>query len=158
MNSPPERNNFGFSLPEVMIVVIIIAILVVLAVPQLNASLQLNRIQTASSIVTAKLSEAKSIAIKQNKQVSVVVDETNRKVWVEANSIVIGSVEQLPLDTKIKISPNTSATKEYITFNSMGALITTPATVLPYYETKRLELPISVSVSGKITLGEIRTY
>ena len=102
MNCPPLKNQ-GFSLPEVMIVFFVIAILVVLAVPQLNASLQLNRIQTASSLVAAKLSEAKSIAVKQNKSVSFVVDENNLKVWIESGSTVIGSVEQLPQGTKIKI-------------------------------------------------------
>jgi len=158
MSAPPSKNIQGFSLPEVMIVVIIIAILVVLAVPQLNSSLQLNRIQTASSLIASKLSEAKAIAVKQNKSVSFVVDENNMKVWIEANSTVIGAVEQLPQQIKVKISPDTSATKEYVTFNSMGVLSTTPATILPYYEAKRLELPITISISGKITLGAIRTY
>lgn len=158
MSAPPSKNIQGFSLPEVMIVVIIIAILVVLAVPQLNSSLQFNRIQTASSLIASKLSEAKMAAIKQNKQVSFVLDETNRQIWIEANSTVIGNVEQLPQLIKVKISPDTSATKEYITFNSMGVLSTTPATILPFYEAKRVELPISISISGKITLGAIRTY
>lgn len=158
MSAPPSKNIQGFSLPEVMIVVIIIAILVVLAVPQLNSSLQFNRIQTASSLIASKLSEAKMAAIKQNKQVSFVLDETNRQVWIEANSTVIGNVEQLPQLIKVKISPDTSATKEYITFNSMGVLSTTPATILPFYEAKRVELPISISISGKITLGAIQTY
>lgn len=158
MSAPPSKNIQGFSLPEVMIVVIIIAILVVLAVPQLNSSLQLNRIQTASSLIASKLSEAKMAAIKQNKQVSFVLDETNRQVWIEANSTVIGNVEQLPQLIKVKISPDTSATKEYITFNSMGVLSSTPATILPFYEAKRVELPISISISGKITLGAIQTY
>lgn len=158
MSAPPSKNIQGFSLPEVMIVVMIIAILVVLAVPQLNASLQLNRIQTASSLIAAKLSEAKATAVKQNKSVSFVVDENNMKVWIEANSTVIGSIEQLPTGIKIKISPDTSATKEYVTFNSMGVLSTTPATISPYYEAKKVELPISISISGKITLGAMRTY
>lgn len=158
MSAPPSKNIQGFSLPEVMIVVIIIAILVVLAVPQLNSSLQFNRIQTASSLIASKLSEAKMAAIKQNKQVSFVLDETNRQIWIEANSTVIGNVEQLPQLIKVKISPDTSATREYITFNSMGVLSTTPATILPFYEAKRVELPISISISGKITLGAMRTY
>lgn len=117
MLSPRKRNLQGFSLPEVLIVVLVIAILVVLAVPQLTSSLQLNRIQTGSSIVSSKLAEAKMIAVKQNKQVSFILDEANQQVWIEANSAVIGNVESLPTDIKIKISPNTSATKESVTFN-----------------------------------------
>ena len=148
----------GFSLPEILIVLFIIAILVVLTLPQMTASFQLNRVQTGASIVSSKLLEAKATAIKQNKSVSFVLDETNSKVWLEANSTVIGNVESLPKDIKIKISPNTSATTEYVTFNSMGALVTTPATVLPYYETRKLELPVTVSISGKVTLGSMRSY
>ena len=148
----------GFSLPEILIVVLTASILAVLAIPQLNSSLRLNRLQTASSIITNKLADAKTNAIKRNRQVSLVVDEVNRKVWVEVNSTVIGTVETLPDEIKIKISPDTSATKEYVTFNSMGALSSTPPTILPYQESRRLELPVTVSVSGKIGAGNIRTY
>ena len=158
MNYPQAENNKGFSLPEVLIVVLTAAIVAVAALPQLFSSLQLNRIQTASSLIASKLAEAKMIAVKQNRNVSFVLDETNSRVWIEANSTVIGNVENLPMGIKIKISPNTLATTEYVTFSSMGALTTSPPTILPYYEAKRLELPVTVSVSGKIALGNVRTY
>ena len=158
MICPRSKKNLGFSLPEVLIVVLIIAILVVLAVPQLNASMQLNRLQTSSTIIAAKLSEAKAIAVKQNKSISFVVDKNNMSVWVESNSTVIGAVEGLPQNIKIKTSPNSTAVKEYITFNSMGNLVTAPATIYPYYEAENLELPITISISGKIKIGTIQTY
>lgn len=158
MHYPQMKQNKGFSLPEVLIVVLTVAILATLAVPQLFSTIQLNRIQTASSLVASKLSEAKMIAIKRNRSVSLVVDENNSQIWLESNSTVIGNVEQLPRGIKIKITPNSVATTEYVTFSSMGTLITTPPTVLPYYESKSLELPIVVSVSGKITPGKIRYY
>lgn len=158
MHYPQIKENKGFSLPEVLIVVLTVAILATLAIPQLFSTIQLNRIQTASSLVASKLSEARMIAIKRNRSVSFVVDENNSQIWLESNSIVVGSVEQLPRGIKIKISPNSVATTEYITFNSMGTLITAPPTVLPYYEAKSLELPIAVSITGKITPGKIRYY
>jgi prepilin-type N-terminal cleavage/methylation domain-containing protein len=111
MHYPQTKQNSGFSLPEVLIVVLTAAILAVAALLQLFSSLQLNRIQTASSLVASKLGEAKMIAVKQNRNVCFVLDETNSRVWIEANSTVIGSVENLPKGIKIKISPNTSATK-----------------------------------------------
>jgi Tfp pilus assembly protein FimT len=152
------KNNRGFSMPEILIVVLSISIMVVLALPQLNSTLELNRIQTGSSLVSNKLAEARMLAVKQNRQVSFFLDETNRKVWVEVNSAVVGSVENLPTDIKIKISPDTTATKELVTFNSMGALATATTTISTYYESKRLEVPISVSMSGKITVGTMRSY
>ncbi|MEK7724682.1 MAG: prepilin-type N-terminal cleavage/methylation domain-containing protein [Acidobacteriota bacterium] len=158
MQNPQAESQKGFTFPEVLIVLIIIAILAVIALPQLFSSVQLNRILTASSLITNKLSEAKMLAVKQNKNISLVIDETDLQVWLESNSTVIGSKESLPSGIKVKVSPNTSATKEYITFSSMGTLVTTPSTVLPYYEARSLEHPINVSISGKITRGEMRNY
>ena len=158
MHYPQLKQNKGFSLSEVLIVVLTVAIIATLAIPQLFSTIQLNRIQTASSLVANKLSEARMMAIKRNRSVSFVVDENNSQIWLESNSTVVGNVEQLPRGIKIKISPNSIATTEYITFNSMGTLITAPPTVLPYYEAKSLELPIAVSITGKITPGKIRYY
>jgi prepilin-type N-terminal cleavage/methylation domain-containing protein len=158
MSFSRNKSNAGFSLPEILIVLLTAAILVVLAVPQMTTAFQLNRIQTGASVVSAKLIEAKSLSIKKNKQVSFVLDEVNRTFWIEANSTVIGNVESLPTEIKIKISPDTSATREYITFNSMGAIITTPSSVLPYHETDKLEIPVTVSISGKVAIGDMRSY
>lgn len=158
MENASTPKTVGFSLPEILIVVLIIAILVVLTLPQLSSSLRLNHIQTSMSIVSSKLAETKMIAVKQNKTVSFVVDENNSQVWIETNSTVIGNIESLPKEIKLKISPDTSATKELVTFNSMGMLVTTPATISINDETKRLTLPVGISISGKITVGVIGTY
>ena len=153
-----QKKNQGFSLLEIIIVVLTISILAVLAVPQLNSSLQLNRIQTGASLVSSKLSEARLTAIKQNRQVSFVLDEANSLVWIEANSTVIGKVDKLPQDINIKIAPNSIATTEIVTFNSMGRLDTLPSIVSTYYQTKRLEVPVSISIVGKITVGAMNSY
>lgn len=158
MFNPPTKNNSGFSLIEIVVVMLVIAILVVLAIPQMTSNLQLNRIQTGSSIVATKLGEAKLLAIKQNKQVSFVLDEINQQIWIEANSTKIGATLNLPQNIKIKISPDTTATKEFVTFNSMGALVTTPSTISTYYALKQLEVPVDVSISGKVTIGKMRSY
>ena len=158
MFNPPPKNDSGFSLLEIMVVTLSIAILVVLAIPQMTANLQLNRIQTGASIVAAKLGEAKMLAIKQNKQVSFVLDETNQQVWIEINSTRIGTTETLPKNINIKITPDTTATKEVVIFNSMGALITAPCTISSFYAVKKLEVPIAVTTSGKITIGLMRSY
>lgn len=136
----------------------IVGILVVLAVPQMTSSIRLNRLKTGAALVAAKLGEAKMQAIKQNRQISFVLDETTREVWIESSAGTLGSVEKLPQDIGLRISPNTTPTVERVTFNSMGALVTTPPTISGFDTPTSLEVPVTVSISGKIAMGTMRTY
>ena len=154
-----EKNRTaGFSLPEILIVLIVIAIIIAFAIPQLTASMHLNKINTGAALVASKISEAKMEAIKRNQKVSIVIDELNDLVWIEANSNIIGAVKELPTGSRVKISPDTSAIQEKITFNSVGTLTTQPATISVFNPAERVEKKININLTGKISVAEMNKY
>src|SRR5215203_2831944 len=65
----------GFSLIELLIVLLIISILVVAAIPQIQQTLRLYRVESASGLLSNRLTEARLTAIKNN-----------RTAWLEINS------------------------------------------------------------------------
>ncbi len=152
------EKQFGVSLLELIIVLLIISIIAVIAIPQFTASAQLNQVNTGASLVASMLSEAKTTAIKRNQAATFILDENNSLVWIEVNSNVIGAVRQLPKNTNIKISPNTSAVQERIRFNSSGAITTQPATVSVYNSLKRVEKKVSINLAGRISVEDMNSY
>jgi prepilin-type N-terminal cleavage/methylation domain-containing protein len=153
-----QDKDSGFSLPEIIVVLLVIAIIAVLAIPQMSASIELNRVNVGSSMVAAMLSEAKMTAIKRNFPVTFVLDETNGSVWIEANSIIIGNVQKIPQATKIKINPDATTAQERITFNSIGSLTTPPATISVFNAQKKVEKKVSINLTGRISVAEMNTY
>lgn len=65
-----DKGQKGISLPEIMIVLIILAILVVLALPQIIASRQMFRFSAVQRQVAATLNEARQNAMSQRKPVT----------------------------------------------------------------------------------------
>jgi len=147
------KSEKGFSLPELLIVFLIGAILCVIALPQLSTSLKLNRINTLNAAIAGKLAEARIQAIKRNSQVSLKINFQNRKIWIEAGGTQIGGSENYTSENTIQFSPSVSTTQETITFNSFGNLQTTPVTINVANTKINRKKAVQVSVSGKVTIG-----
>lgn len=148
-----RKSEKGFSFPELLVVFLIGAILCVLAIPQLSASLKLNRINTLNAAIASKLAEARIQAIKRNSQVSLKINFQNRKIWIEAGGTQIGGSENYPSENTIQFSPGVNTTQETITFNSFGNLQTTPTTITVSNTNINRSKTVQVSLSGKITVG-----
>lgn len=71
-----KRNNKGFTLTELLIVVAIIAILAVLAVPSFQDTLRAQRVEGATEALLAALNNAKAEAIKTNSAMRIVFTPT----------------------------------------------------------------------------------
>lgn len=147
------KSEKGFSLPEILVVSLIAAILCIIAIPQLSASLKLNRINTLNSAIASKLAEARIQAIKRNSQVSLKINFQNRKIWIEAGGAQIGGSENYTPENIIQCSPSANLTQETITFNSFGNLQTTPLTIKVSDIGVNRSKTVQVSLSGKITVG-----
>jgi len=145
----------GFSIPELIVVLLVIAILCVIAIPQINASLQLNRINTLNAAIASRLAEARMQAIKRNTLVSVKVDSQSRKIWLEAAGKQIGGSDVFPAENQITLSPSSGSTVETVTFNSFGNLQTAPPTITVSNAQLKLNKTLQVSLSGKITVGQM---
>ncbi len=114
------KKQNGFSLIEVIIVLLIMAILVVAALPQIQRNLQLYRLETATGLLSNRLTETRLTAIKHN-----------RAAWLEINSaartleVWTTDAANQPVRAKISLSISDnvsidSASPARVTFNSLG--------------------------------------
>jgi len=72
----------GFSLPELLVVLIIIAILVVLALPQLTASRRLFRFAGMQRQIAATLTEARQEAMSQRMPITFRYDDAGKRIVI----------------------------------------------------------------------------
>jgi prepilin-type N-terminal cleavage/methylation domain-containing protein len=114
------KNQKGFSLPEIFIVLLIIAIMVVAAIPQVQRNLQLYRLEAAAGLLSNRLTETRLNAIKHN-----------RASWLEINladkrlEVWTTNASNQPIQAKLAVTipDNVSidaASPTRITFNSPG--------------------------------------
>lgn len=81
-----KTNQKGFSLPELIVVLLIIAILVVLALPQMTASRRLFRFAGLQRQVAASLNEARQESMSQRAPISFRYDDTKKQTIIYGGS------------------------------------------------------------------------
>lgn len=86
MNSSLTHKDYakqsGFSLPELVIVLLILAVLIVLALPQINASRRAFRFTSMQRQVASTLNETRQEAMAQRTPITVRYDDTSKKFIV----------------------------------------------------------------------------
>ena len=113
----PSRNQAGFTVTEIMVVVAIIGIIAAIAAPDMAEMIRRQRVKTASFDLFAGLTMARSEAIKRNITVQVT---PNNGDWVngfkvyDANDRLVR--EQQGFERMTMAGPN------FIRFNSAGRL------------------------------------
>ncbi len=76
-----DDGNAGFSIPELIIVLLIISILMVIALPRITASRRLVSFGTLPYEITSTMREARQAALTQRRQITVTYDN-NEKTFV----------------------------------------------------------------------------
>jgi prepilin-type N-terminal cleavage/methylation domain-containing protein len=119
-NQRAVNNIKGFSLIEVLIVLLIGSILVVAAVPQVKQSLRLYRVESAAGLLSNSLTETRLTAIKYNRAAWLEINAANRKleIWTTDQNnqpMRLKLVVSIPSDVSIG-----SGSPTRITFNSLG--------------------------------------
>lgn len=76
------KNQKGFSMPELIVVLLVISILVVLSLPQLSASRRLFRFSGMQRQIVASLNEARQDAMSQHAAITFRYDDTNKKTVI----------------------------------------------------------------------------
>ena len=135
-----RRSEFGFAFIEVAMITIMIAIISSITVPQLAGSLELYRLDIATSMIQGKLVEARLNATKRNRQVQLLFDQSAGSFEIETtdsggNTVNVGGQEFLPKGVSFEIS-----TPAQVTFSSLG----------------RPTGPCIITLNGART-GEVRT-
>jgi type IV fimbrial biogenesis protein FimT len=116
-----EKNNErGFSVIELLIVVLIISIIVTLALPSVQRTLQLYRLETGASFVAQRLTEARLAAIKRNRDTWLEINSTTRTLTVKstndaAQTITLGYPMTLPDSVQM-----TGTIPASVIFSSLG--------------------------------------
>lgn len=80
------KRQAGFSLPELLVVLLVISILVVLALPQLSASRRLFRFAGMQRQVVASLNQARQEAMSQRAAITFRYDDANKRTVIYGGS------------------------------------------------------------------------
>ena len=131
--APPRSRTSGFSLIELIFVLVLLGILTSLAGPRLNAWITQTQVERAASELMADLSYARTLAVRSGQQ-STITLEANRYT-IRADGRVAKTVEiaadapGMQLSTTIAagtLPPGTLPVQ--LQFNSRGLLVTNVAT------------------------------
>ncbi len=122
----------GFTLTELIVVIVIAAILMLIAYPSLNATVQSNRVDTVANQFIATLSMARSEAVKLGCTVNVTAG-SNGTNWGSQGWVVTPSTgcTQLPIQQNVQqVAALTGSLTAYgsagqLSFNSTGQLVST---------------------------------
>lgn len=145
----------GFSMLEILIVFLIIAILVVLALPQTIKSLQLYRLETSVNVISDKLWETRITAIKRNRTSWLRLDKTANTAQVRSTNDS-GQTIDVGFPTKFSDGLVLDAPDSIeIGFNSMGQSTTGSQTITFKEEKSKKRKDITVSPAGKIIVGQM---
>lgn len=95
MNNRGLTSQNGFSLIELLIVVVIVSIIAALSILALQRTMALSKLDTGVSILSSKISEARSNAIKHNRQARVVITPADRSVIVTVDPLIVGGADDV---------------------------------------------------------------
>jgi prepilin-type N-terminal cleavage/methylation domain-containing protein len=145
----------GFSLIELMIVILIIAILVVAAIPAIERNLQLYRLEMAVGLVSNRLVEARLSAIKRNRAAWVTVNGNSRNIEIWSRN---DAGQPITLAAPISLPQNivlNGVQTSTFTFTSLGRnQSNTNNTIALMLSNSNNCKALTVTVAGRITLTQ----
>lgn len=124
MSAFPKTKSFGFSLVELMVGIMIIAILVTLAMPSFQDVLRNSEVRNAAESITGGLQRARAEAVARNTNVQFVLGTGSS--WT-----VDYVAKPVPADPPIDSRSSNEGSKN-VTVNALAADLTTPATTVAF--------------------------
>jgi prepilin-type N-terminal cleavage/methylation domain-containing protein len=113
-----RKSNSGFTLIEMLVVVIIVGVIAAIAAPNFLGMLNRNRVNDAAQQVEGALKEAQRQAMRRGKQCSITVDATNKSIFNPATNGCLLSTRVL--NDSIQLNFSRTGTPPTITFSGKG--------------------------------------
>jgi type IV fimbrial biogenesis protein FimT len=148
-----RQSSAGFTLLELLLAVAIVAVLVSMCVPGLRAAREGYRIETAGFTVEAKLVEARTHALKRNRQTWLLLDGTAQTLRVQTTGaggaiVDLGGLEILDGVVFEGLGAPTST----IVFDALGRPTVAPRTLQLRSRWSTRTRTVTVASTGRITV------
>ena len=144
-----DARGTGFSLFEIMIVMVIVGVLLMILVPNASRAMQVWRLDGGVRMVSGKLMEARIDAIKRNRQSWLSIN-TSGQVQVQTTDDTPATIDVgFPGLLQQSVSFQSGAPTE-VRYDSMGRPTVTRTIVI---ETADLQKTITVSATGRVTVN-----
>jgi prepilin-type N-terminal cleavage/methylation domain-containing protein len=112
-----RHDRSGFTLPEILIVIVIISVLALVAIPRFSTASSKRHLESARMRVMAALVTARQAAIQKGTSVTFTLDNTHTVRVKQTSGDTTNLVSPVPLNTLYKVTADGSVSIE---FNSRG--------------------------------------
>lgn len=154
----PSPRDAGFGVLELVIIAALVAILAAIAVPSLSAARDGYELVTAGANVASKIGQARTNALKRNRQTWVLVTPGAQTLQVQTagptGAVDIGWVELLPTRVTI-IAPAAQAQLRFDTLGrpvDAGGILTAHVIQLRHTGTQQVRT-VTVGTTGRVTIN-----
>lgn len=145
------NSQTGFSLIELIIVVLVVAILGTLALPSIQRTLQLYRLEAGTSYIVHRLTETRLAAIKRNRDTWLEINSANRTLTLKSTNDA-GQQISLGLPTSLPEGVQFNGAPASVAFTSLGRNRAAGNTQIKLKLTSaNRNKTVSVSTTGNIT-------
>jgi Tfp pilus assembly protein FimT len=154
----PSPGDAGFGVLELVIIAALVAVLAAVSVPSISAARDGYELITAGANVAAKFGEARTNALKRNRQTWVLVTPNTRTVQVQTagptGTVDIGWVELLPTRVTV-INPAAQAQLRFDTLGrpvDAGGILAAHVIQLRHTGTQQVRT-VTVGTTGRVTIN-----
>ncbi|UVE18498.1 GspH/FimT family pseudopilin [Pseudomonas sp. LS44] len=141
----------GFTLIELMITIVLLAIFAAIAVPSFTSFINNNRVQSASNELSSLLQFARSTAVQNNTTYILCL---NSGTWiVKKGNACTSTIELRSLETPTGINIAASSSAMPMTFNSNGTTSNSPSIIICNGTDAAAGYKIKVNNSGHIRVS-----
>jgi prepilin-type N-terminal cleavage/methylation domain-containing protein len=108
-----RRDRSGFTLPEILIVIVIVSVLALVAIPRFSTASSKRHLESARMRVMAALATARQAAIQKGTSVTFTLDNTYTVRVRQTSGDTTNLVSPVPLNTLYKVTADGSYSIEF---------------------------------------------
>ena len=143
-----KSEKSGFSVVELLVVMAIIAIVSMIAIPNVQAALETHRLHGSAYMIASKLMEARSNALKRNRDCSLQILAVERQVQVQTAGV--GGPIDVGGPGFLSGGVNFVAPPAGIFFDSMGRPANPPPQTLTLQSPSGRQVTVTVAPTGRV--------